>query len=108
MMAYFHFVSCPKAQEQFGPDAVINYWQDWQTTSIDETYPDPVFTEAERQRIREFDIAWHIVADSTPDPMPPLPTLDTMLAWRELLSLAKAALVLFESRGKHPEGSETI
>lgn len=108
MMEYFDFVACPKAQEQFGAGAIINYWQDWQTASINESYPDPIFTEAERQSIREFDIAWYIVADSTPDPMPPPSILNTMPAWVKLISLAKAAVVLFEARGKLPEGSGTI
>lgn len=108
MMEYFDFVACPKAQEQFGADAIINYWQDWQTALINETYPDPIFTEAERQCIIEFDIAWYIVAESTPDPMPPPSILNTMPAWIQLISLAKAAVVLFKARGKLPEGSGPI
>jgi hypothetical protein len=102
-MEYFDLAADPAAHAQFGPDYVINFWQDWQSQSLSEAYPDPVFTAQERAAMADFELAWQAAAESTSNPMPDLATLSTMPVWQHFVASAQAALAIFQIRGRLPE-----
>lgn len=105
IMEYLDLASDPVAHARFGPDAVVNYWEDWQAADWAASYPDPVFTAAEREAMAAFDAAWRVAA-ATPDPMPPLEQLTGLAAWQQLVAAAGKALSVFNRRGRLDEECE--
>lgn len=103
IIEYFDLISDPAACEAFGANAVINYWEDWRSSD----YPEPVFTEDERQVIEKFEIAWLNVVNATPNPMPSWASLSVLPVWNQLIASARFALAVFQIRGYLPE-DETI
>ena len=106
IIEYFEFASDAEAQAKFGPDSVINYWEDWQNSSLDTAYPNPVFTVSERDAMSAFDSSWRLTADSTSNPMPPISVLRDTRVWQRLTTSAIIALSVFLLRGRFPEDHE--
>lgn len=107
IMEYFELVADPNCLAMLSAASVINMWEDWRSEPVSPlTYPDPVFNVHERDVMIGFDHAWELAADSTPDPMPEVHALRSLPAWQQLIDSAKAALSVFEVRGRLSEEEE--
>lgn len=89
------------------PNEMINQWEDWVNGDDLDWYSPPVFSEDERQALRNFQSIWLTVANETPDPMPH--SIELLLGtpiWARLMDGAQTALATFEMRGRFDEDAE--
>lgn len=89
------------------PNEMINQWEDWVKGDDLDWYGPPVFSKDESIALRSFHGIWLAVADETPDPLPH--SIDLLLgtpAWARLMDGARAALAIFEKRGRFDEEIE--
>jgi len=108
IIEYFELAADPQAQAQFGPNTIINYWQDWQDLLYASRLPEPVFSASEHSAMQAFDLAWHTAADTTSNPMPSIVELRGNPIWQLLTSSAASALAVFAVRGRLPEDHEAV
>ncbi len=90
------------------PSEVMCIWHDdCVSAPIDaEHYPDPAFTQAERDAMAEYDRVSSDVCEATPKRLPPLEATLRLPQWRRLRDAAAKALVVFRVRGALPEDEE--
>lgn len=88
------------------PKEMINQWEDWVSDPNSSDFSLPVFTSQERTAIGTFHAVWDDVAASTPNPLPPIDETHRLPAWERLRTAARAALRVFEDRGRLPEDEE--
>ena len=85
------------------PTEIICQWRDCVMDSNVDWMREPVFTEAERNAVRQFEVVWGQVCAATLDPMPELLELQSSDQWRMLRDAARRASEVFAERGKLPE-----
>ena len=112
MIEYWEWTSSFDSQRKYQaevplvhvPNEVINQWEDWFNHDPTWLVP-PVYSEAEREAVVEFDRIWNRVAEATPDPLPSLDEACRLPEWEELRAAAHRALSCFLGRGRLPEDS---
>ncbi len=93
-------------QEIFGPDEIINMWDDLVHDNYLNTLVEPVFSLEEQYVFSDFHNNWKEICDNTPQYMPPLSILKKDHKWISLMINAKKALNIFLIRGRFNEEVE--
>jgi len=89
------------------PHEIINGWGDQVVAPINaDRYPHPVFTQAERDAMAEYDRVLNEVSGATPGRLPPLEETLRLPQWHRLRDAAERALTVFLVRGRLPEDEE--
>ena len=81
------------------PSEVICMWEDLVIDDIVAGEFADVFSEAEADAVREFDVAWERLSSTLPDPLPALAETQELPEWGELRRAAAAALRAFDVQG---------
>lgn len=95
-------------QKLFGPDEVINMWDDFVDDERLATYDEPAFNKQEQLAISVFHNNWNRVCDNTPQHMPPIEQLVKEQYWVQLMNDAREALLILAIRGRLDEDQEII
>jgi hypothetical protein len=75
----------------------------WEQPWTRSDFTAPTFTPEEQQAVATFDEIWNEVADTTPDPLPPIEDTLRLPQWECLRAAAEATLEVFRTRGHLPE-----
>jgi hypothetical protein len=92
--------------ELFGPDEMINLWDDFVDEGRIAIYIEPAFTKQEQSNLLAFHRLWLQYCELTPKNMPPFKEIKVTLEWQRLKTEAIRLLELFELRGKLDEEIE--
>lgn len=113
IIEYLELASSFEAQREYQqvapvhvPNEVINQWEDWVQAPRVPAFAEPVFSRPEQEAVAAFYGVWQQVAADTPDPLPPLETLQATAEWQRLRSAAVVALAVFAARGRLSEEEE--
>jgi hypothetical protein len=90
------------------PIEVINQWEDWVSERWETELVEPVFSNRERNAIREFYALWKDVNQKLPEPLPKLDALFQLPAWEALRDGASMLSQTFAKRGKLSEEAEDV
>jgi hypothetical protein len=88
------------------PDEIVNQWEDWYRPDLPSDYAPPLFSHEEALALQKFHAVWNEVALRTPDPLPPLDSLQQTDFWNHLRCAAESALKVFNGRGRFDEDVE--
>ena len=90
------------ARVRFGPDSLVNWWDDWREAALGPP-PVPSLSSEELAATLVFDRAWQDLADGTSNPMPPAAELAHHPLWGAFVAAAQNALAVFSVTGRLPE-----
>ena len=85
---------------------LIGLWEDWLQGDPRTTELPAIYSEAEVLAVRRFHTVWEQVAAGTPHRLPPLHAGQLLSGWGELRKAARAALAVFQLRGRVSEDEE--
>jgi hypothetical protein len=95
-------VADESSQAAFGPDGLINWWEDWREAALGPP-PLPSLAPNEHAVVAAFDMTWLALAEGTPNPMPPLAELREDPLWQAFVGAAQRALAVLSKVGRLPE-----
>lgn len=85
---------------------IIEQWADWVGPDWERQFVAPVFSDAERQAIADYQKSWEALRQCLPEPMPPLLEMHKDPVWEALRKAASAAYACFVRVGKMSESEE--
>jgi len=88
------------------PAEVICIWEDNVPSDPRRGPLSGVFSEPEVAAVREFHAVWERVCAALPEPLPSLTDVQALEDWDALRSAARAALDVFQQRGRLPDDRE--
>jgi hypothetical protein len=87
----------------FDLNEVLNQWEDWNPRNC--TYPAPVYSPNEAEKLSLVSIAWSAFCDATQNPVCSEPGELLKPEWAKLVSTGQAALLELQLRGRLSEDS---
>jgi hypothetical protein len=85
------------------PNEMVNQWEDWVPDPSDDAFRSPVFSQEEREALLSFHQTWVEVAESLPNPLPPLEETIRLPQWHRFRVSAEATLGVLARRGRLAE-----
>jgi hypothetical protein len=82
----------------FGLNEALNQWEDWNPPGS--TYPEPVYTSSEQQKLTLVTQAWEGLCEATPSNINSDQPEMQKPEWNRLVAASHAALVELLKRGK--------
>ncbi|WMW80594.1 VOC family protein [Undibacterium cyanobacteriorum] len=114
LIDYLEVASSFRAQREYQEQApqvqvsleIVEQWADWVGPDWEQQFTAPVFSEAERQAIAQYQLRWDALRKCLPETMPPLSEIQKNPVWEELRFAASAAYACFVRVGRLSESEE--
>lgn len=88
----------------FDLNAVLNQWEDWNPSP--ETFPEPVYTPSESEKLKLVAAAWEVLCDATEKRISDEKATLVKPEWKSLVCAGHTALAELQVRGRLSELTE--